>query len=586
MTITTELASDMISPKLFTEFQQLNEEQRRIVLHDQGPMTTIAGPGSGKTRCLTLRAMNLLLLKRATPQEVVLCTYTEKAAFEMQDRLSSLARQVGYSEDVAQIRVGTIHGICNRMIAENLHRLPAPDQQMPPLGNNYETLDRISQGLFIFENLETICGRSLQFFVNRWGSRWAITKQLQKYFEKITEELIAINRLLSEPDYLLQNLAHAYKEYQRLLVKNNCLDFAHLQKMAYWLLHDPRTASLITRDIGYVLVDEYQDTNHIQEQILVKLASRTNSICVVGDEDQSLYRFRGATVQNLRNFPRNFGSGKKVEFVLLTANYRSHPAIVGAYDSWMASVDWGSYRSGKKIQSCAEKRFVRYPAVLSILGRDPYDEALRFAEFVAFLKENGNIADYNQVALLLNSVKTFRSDVYVQALQERGIEVFCPRAGNYFDQEEVQLMIGCFARILRYAGGLSRETVGHTYLMQYVDHCSTQLAEACARHDGLEARLLTFEAELTPLADGQRLDRRLADYFYALLAAEPFALFLKEESKMLNLVNFSQLLEKFEKYYRYQGIGGENRAELASYFFNIFSSTRIQSNPFRRTGYW
>ena len=570
MTITTELAPDMISPKLFTEFQHLNEEQRRIVLHDQGPMMIIAGPGSGKTRCLTLRAMNLLLLKKATPQEVVLCTYTEKAAFEMQDRLSSIARRVGYSEDIAQVRIGTIHGICNRIIAENLHRLPASDQQMPPLGNTYETLDRISQGLLIFENLEAICGRSLQFFVNRWGSRWAIAKHLQKYFEKITEELIAIRLLLSEPDYLLQNLAHAYREYQRLLVKNNCLDFAHLQKMAYWLLHDPRTASTITRGIGYVLVDEYQDTNHIQEQILVKLASRTNSICVVGDEDQSLYRFRGATVQNLRNFPHNFGNGKKVEFVLLTANYRSHPAIVGAYDSWMASIDWGSYRSGKKIQSCAEKRFVQYPAVLSILGQDPYDEALRFAEFIAFLKDNGKITDYNQVALLLNSVKTFRSDVYVQALQEKGIEVFCPRAGNYFDQEEVQLLIGCFARILQYAGGLSRETVGHTYLKQYLDLCSTQLADACARHDALEAHLLACEAELAQLAAGQWLDRRLADYFYALLAAEPFALFLKEEGKMLNLVNFSQLLEKFEKYYRYQGIGSENRAELASYFFNRF----------------
>jgi DNA helicase-2/ATP-dependent DNA helicase PcrA len=209
MTITSQLESDMISPRLFTEFQQLNEEQRRIVLHDQGPMIVIAGPGSGKTRCLTLRAMNLLLLKKASPQEMVLCTYTEKAAFEMQDRLSSIARRVGYSEDIAQIRIGTIHGICNRIIMENLHRLPAPDQQMPPLGNNYETLDRISQGLFIFENLEAICGRSIQFFVNRWGSRWAIVKQLQKYFEKITEELIAIRLLLSEPNYLLQNLANA-----------------------------------------------------------------------------------------------------------------------------------------------------------------------------------------------------------------------------------------------------------------------------------------------------------------------------------------------------------------------------------------
>ncbi len=400
--------------------------------------------------------------------------------------------------------------------------------------------------------------------------KWAIVKQLQKYFEKITEELIKVGQLIPLQDYLLSNLAKAYSEYRNLLVQNNCIDFAHLQKMAYGLLKEPRTSAYIMKDIRYVLVDEYQDTNYIQEQILIRLASQTNNICVVGDEDQSLYRFRGATVQNLRNFPQNFDVGIKVEEVRLTTNYRSHPAIVEAYDNWMSSINWEGYRFRDKMQSCAEKEDAEYPAVLSIYRRDPYDEAQQFAELIAFLFEKGKITDYNQVALLLESVKTFRSNVYVQALQEKGIEVFCPRTGTYFDQEEVQLIIGCFRRILNYIGGLFRDTVGHTNLYQYLKDCSTSLIKVCEMHSSLETLLETCTAEIAQLTEGQKLNKCLADYFYALLAMEPFTLFLNDENKMQNLVMFSQLLETFQRYYHYEDICYENREELTSYFFNKF----------------
>ncbi|HKV57883.1 MAG TPA: UvrD-helicase domain-containing protein, partial [Ktedonobacteraceae bacterium] len=115
-----------IAPELELEhdFQELNEDQRRVVIHNSGPMMVIAGPGSGKTRCLILRAMNLLLLGNAEPQELILCTYTKKAAFEMRDRLSVIAKKVGYRKDLSLLRIGTIHSICERIITENLHRLP------------------------------------------------------------------------------------------------------------------------------------------------------------------------------------------------------------------------------------------------------------------------------------------------------------------------------------------------------------------------------------------------------------------------------------------------------------------------------
>ena len=306
MAIPTESRSAEIAPELHTQYQELNIDQQRVVEHDRGPMMVIAVPGSGKTRCLIMRAMNLLIREKALPQELVLCTYTKKAAFEMQDRLSKIAVEVAYRKDISLIRVGTIHSICERIITENLHRLPTSDGKRSPLGNNFQILDELSQRLFIFENLQMICGNRMPFFMKLWATHWNIVNQLKKYFDKITEELIDIRKLAFQQDYFLPNLANAYKAYQSLLRQKNCVDFAFLEKIVYSLLINPETARFITKGIQYVLVDEYQDTNYVQEQILIKLASETNNIFVVGDEDQSLYRFRGATVQNIRGFVETF----------------------------------------------------------------------------------------------------------------------------------------------------------------------------------------------------------------------------------------------------------------------------------------
>jgi DNA helicase-2/ATP-dependent DNA helicase PcrA len=452
-----------IAPELEEDFQELNEDQKRVVAHDSGPMMVIAGPGSGKTRCLVLRAMNLLLLEKAKPQELVLCTYTKKAAFEMQDRLSVIAKKVGYRKDISQMHIGTIHSICERIIAENLHRISAFDYRTPLPGNQYKTLDELAQRLFIFENLEKICERRMPFFMKAWITKWNVVKQLQKYFDKITEELIDVKRLSSQTVIFQSNLAKTYEVYQNLLAINNCVDFAFLLRTTYDLLTNTDISYHITKGIRYVLIDEYQDTNYIQAQILINLSSETNNIFAVGDIDQSLYRFRGATVQNIRNFLDTFPNTAKER---LTINYRSHPKIIDAYDKWMSSINWKGFRFKKKIQAAEERVFESYPAVLSILGRDIYDEAHQFAELVFSLKETGRITDYNQVALLMASVNISKSNaqMYIDALQKKSIPVFCPRSGTYFYQNEVRLMVGCLARIFNYEGGLLSDAVGHTHI--------------------------------------------------------------------------------------------------------------------------
>jgi len=412
----------------------LNDAQRSIVGHSAGPLLVIAGPGSGKTFSLVLRAMNLLLLSKATPRELVVCTFTEKAAFELRDRIGAAARRVGYTGDLSELKVCTIHGLCNRLLMTYRHRTP--------LGNDYETLDELTQLLFIFEHFTQIVGPQIDGrYLHKWTTKWTAIKGVCGYFDKITEELVDAAQLLHAADPFLRCIGAAYNAYRDLLCSTNRLDFAHQQRLAYDLLLDSNTTATITRGVKYVMVDEYQDTNCIQEQLLLKLTEATHNLCAVGDEDQSLYRFRGATVRNILEFTTRVPGCTVVK---LTTNYRSHRRIVAAYDRWMASADWSNprglpFRYDKTVQPDPKAEYPDYPAIFSIWGSHERDEAERFADLVAFLKQSEVIADYSQVALLLHSVRQEYSGPYLTALQAKGIPAFCPRARAYFDNDDLNV---------------------------------------------------------------------------------------------------------------------------------------------------
>jgi DNA helicase II / ATP-dependent DNA helicase PcrA len=348
----------------------MNEAQRSIVGHEDGSLLVIAGPGSGKTFSLVLRALNLLLRGRARPSEIVLCTFTEKAAYELRDRITAAAAKVGYQGDLSDLRVGTIHGICNGILQDFRHHTP--------LGNAYETLDDLTQLLFLFDHFEEVVGSGVESpYFGRWHTKWRAIKGLRDYFNKITEELVDAEELVGDTDSFLQELGAAYLRYQQALLANNRIDFAHQQKLVHDLMTDDEIRSRISGGIRYVLVDEYQDTNYVQERVLMQLSVATGNLCVVGDEDQSLYRFRGATVRNILEFPERF---PKCSTVKLTTNYRSHEKIVVAYDRWMASADWSNlhgppFRFEKTIEPDPGSEHPGYPAVFSIWGSDASDEA-------------------------------------------------------------------------------------------------------------------------------------------------------------------------------------------------------------------
>jgi DNA helicase-2/ATP-dependent DNA helicase PcrA len=555
-----------IAPVILEHFPDLNPSQLEIIGHLDGPLLVIAGPGSGKTYSIVLRALNLILLGKAIPRQIVLCTFTEKAAFEMRDRLSAAAHRTGYRGDLSELVVSTIHSLCNRLLSQNRHRTE--------LGHNYETLDDLTQLLFIFDHFGEIIGpEEGGRYLGRWQTRWTAIEGVRGYFDKITEELIEPQRLLTSPMPYLRRIGNAYHAYEKALLNNNRVDFAHLQNMVYTLLSDSEQGHLLVQDIRYVLVDEYQDTNYVQEQLLLKLTERTRNLCVVGDEDQSLYRFRGATVRNILEFPARFPDGTIVK---LTTNYRSHKGIVEKYDRWMASANWvnprgAPFRYDKTIMADPDGEHPNYAAVFCIWGRDERDEASRFADLTHFLKANGVIEDYSQVALLLHSVREEHSGSNLAVLKARAIPAFCPRARAYFENEEIRLLVACFAVLFGWYGQGRGDVAGAlAELARYVDEGIVQLARGYGLPHPLALELQKWVGEIAALREGEALDLRPADFFYQLLALNPFSGVVGNENAARNLAIFSQLLNVFQNYYHYTVITYRNRAVLRFSLFNSF----------------
>jgi DNA helicase-2/ATP-dependent DNA helicase PcrA len=557
-----------IAPQLLQAYPTLNDAQRAIISHEGGPLLVIAGPGSGKTLSLILRAMNILLLDKAQPSELVLCTFTDKAANEMSNRLMTLAKRVNYRGDLSQLQIGTIHTICNQLIREYRHHTR--------LGNDYQVLDQFTQRLFIFQHLDEIAlDSALPYFLNKWETPWLVAKHLQEYFDKMMEELVDWRRLRADIREFQRHLAYAYNEYCRLLKSENCISFAAQLYTAYTLLHNSDVCHKIIQKVRYVFVDEYQDTNYIQEQIIKKLASATDKLCVVGDEDQALYRFRGATVRNILEFKDRVPNCTSR---YLTTNYRSHKDIVGKYDRWMASTDWTNaektpFRFDKTIEPDTNAFHPDYPATFCIQGKDIYDEAEQFADFVQYLVNKSIVSDYSQIAFLLYSVKPDYSGAYIDAFKKRGIPFFCPRSRSFFEREVVCLMVACFARLFGYYGEKQGNLLKHESFSTYIQ--KKCIAKMDSDYDVTHPLRKLLEQLREEIFDNQEDtdDKRFqspTDYFYRLLAVEPFVSFVQDEQQMHNLVIFSKVLHTFQNFYHHTSITQDTLVSIRFDFFNIF----------------
>ena len=414
-----------IAPNILRLHPELDAQQREVIGHGSGPMLVIAGPGSGKTLCVELRAVNLLLTGQVASGELMLCTFGRDAAHELQQRFRATALACGIAKDAARVRITTIHSLC--------HRLLVPRAGEVGLRPGYQVLNEEEQRLLLHQESGTVFGPDWEILEGR-GWRYGVhaAAEAARYFDRICDELIDPSELAgSEPPFIAA-LGRCFLRYRSLLLHHNATDFAHLQMWAHGVMQDHRAANAARGAIRHLMVDEFQDTSRIQTEILERLVGSHGNIVVVGDDDQALYRFRGASVANLLEFPRRFPGCRVLE---LSTNYRSHKGIVSSIGRWMdtaARWDTGeqSFRYAKDIVPDMPDTHAEYPAVISVQGQDAADEARQLSELIRFLKTRGVIRRYGQVALLLHSVMDRVSGPYLDALESAGIPARCEPAGH------------------------------------------------------------------------------------------------------------------------------------------------------------
>ena len=295
-------------------YDTLNPPQKEAVMHTEGPLLILAGAGSGKTRVLTHRIAYLMEEKGVNPWNILAITFTNKAAQEMRERVDRL---VGFGSE--SIWVSTFHSACVRILRRHIDNLG--------YDNNFAIYDTDDQKTVIKE----VC-RKLNIDTKVYKERALMAQISHAKDELITPDEMEMN---AGGDYNVKKVAAVYREYQAVLRKNNALDFDDLIGKTVELFQNcGAVLEYYQERFKYIMVDEYQDTNTAQFKFISLLASRYENLCVVGDDDQSIYKFRGANIGNILGFVRVFPGAYVIR---LEQNYRSTQNILDAANNVIAN---------------------------------------------------------------------------------------------------------------------------------------------------------------------------------------------------------------------------------------------------------
>lgn len=389
-------------------YDTLNEQQKKGVFTTEGPVLILAGAGSGKTRVITHRIAYLIEEMQVNPWNIMAITFTNKAAAEMRERIDKL---IGFGSE--SIWVSTFHSSCVRILRRFIDRLG--------YDNNFTIYDTDDQKTVMKE----ICKR--------------LNIDTKKIKEKAILSIIssAKNEMLSPEQFRRQNeenlgmrkMADAYKEYQEQLKKNNALDFDDLLVLTVKLFQEnPDVLEKYQERFKYIMVDEYQDTNTVQFNFVSLLARKYRNLCVVGDDDQSIYKFRGANIANILNFEELFDDTTVIK---LEQNYRSKANILNAANRVIAN------NRGRKAKSLWTDKEDGEP-IHFFQYENNYDEAQGIASDIKKNAEEGKFT-YHQCACL------YRTNAQSRVLEERLIALNIPYklfgGVNFYARKEVKDML-------------------------------------------------------------------------------------------------------------------------------------------------
>ncbi len=385
----------------------LNPAQREAVVTTEGPLLVVAGAGSGKTRVLTYRVAHLINACGVKPNEILAITFTNKAAGEMRERLENLLGPVART-----IWILTFHAACGRILRREVQRLGYRSNF-----TIYDQADQVRLTKQVLEELE----KDPKRFVPR-----GIHAQISAAKNQLVTPAEYAERVASFYD---QTVAETYDLYQRRLFASNAVDFDDLLMLTVQVLERfPEARERWQKAFRYVLVDEYQDTNHAQYRLLQLLAEKHRNVCAVGDPDQSIYAFRGADIRNILEFERDFGETKTVA---LEQNYRSTNTILQAANAVIAH---NRERKPKNLWSeLGEGEPVRALEV-----EDEHAEARFVAAEIAALVEEGFSGSEVAVFYRTNAQSRVLEDVLVR----QGIAYQVIGGPRFYERAEVKDVIG------------------------------------------------------------------------------------------------------------------------------------------------
>ena len=415
--------------------KNLNSEQKRAVTHGDGPLLIIAGAGTGKTKVITTRIAYLIERGLAKPNEILALTFTDKAAKEMEERVDLLL-PIGVIDSYIQ----TFHSFGDKILREYALILG--------INPDYRLLKKSEQVLFLTENLFRLKLKNLRPPTNPTK----FVEMLLRVFSRAKDENISPEEYLrwaKNKDKIQFEIARAYSDYERLMRENNYLDFGdQIYLLLRGLKKNPQILRKIRQKFKYILIDEYQDTNYIQNELIKLLAAPKNNITVVGDDDQSIYKFRGAAVSNIIKFKKDFPRSKQV---VLTLNYRSTQPILDASYQLIKHNNPDRLEITNKINKRLIAANRKKGKIEFLLFDTESNEADRVAEIILDL--NSKRIPYKEMAILLRA--NSHAQPFIHSLNYQGVPSQFSGDTNLYRREEIQLLMNFLRSLVTNSDNLS-----------------------------------------------------------------------------------------------------------------------------------
>lgn len=557
-----------------------NEAQREAISATDGLVLITAGPGTGKTFTLVKRAVYLIQECGIKPEQIMMATFTEKAAKELITRITNELAERDISVNVNEMYIGTFHSLCLRIIKEHL--------EFTRLKRNYRLLDTFDQKYLVFRNIYKFNAIDGIDDLLSKGGAWKHSDEICNYVNHLSEEMVDVEGLQTDSNPEIRTLGQVLATYQGLLEEGNLIDFSTIQTECLRLLTENEEILEELQDkLQYLMIDEYQDTNYIQEQIVFLLGAKHHNICVVGDDDQGLYRFRGATIRNILEFPHKF-EDEGCKIVPLVINYRSNSDIVDFYNEWMSTTsgakfkfNWDKYRYDKRIEP-HKKTEINSSAVVKLNSEDDEDEwHEKILSFINKLKESGKLSDYNQLAFLFSSVKHQRVTELANFLEKNGINVYSPRSDMFFKRDEIKLTLGCLMLMFpKYVKGLENQEYKFLQVEHYSYYRDCILAANAfvTQPENKELKQFIRQHGKTHAGLTGTTDYAYSGLLYMLFRFKPFSDILDTDMSVgvvdirptRNLALLTQIIGKFEYLHRVDVFNGSYINRNTELLFNLY----------------